>query len=878
MLQPPVRFHQTHLLTAALLAAGALAGLSSAPFAEASDRTPHAEHQELSSPGKVEPQLDESGPGQTETARTSPLSSWSGQGCTQSSCHGGIEKIRSLDSPMMKEILARGVAVGDPDGCVPCHGGQPRAKTAAAAHQGAPVEFRSSDPKQHGPQDFYSDPSSPWINEHSCGPCHLNLVQAQWSSLMMTEAGKIQGTAWGFGALEGYEHRWGNYDYTNPEDPQARLGSEAYQHYMSEKSAAHPQLYVNSHETLPAAPQGDALAQISEHPEQAAFTYLRAECQRCHLGVKGRKKRGDFRGMGCSACHVPYSNEGLYEGNDLTIPKDEPGHALVHSLQGTRQATVTIHEQSYRGIPVETCSTCHNRGKRIGVSYQGLMESAYGSPYTEGGGGQLGLHSKHYLSMEKDIHYQKGMLCQDCHTSVDVHGDRFLAAANLAAVEIECTDCHGTPQAYPWELPLGWGDENAKGAKQGPARGISTKVSQDQRGLAEPPGAAFAKKEKAQQPPREFLLSARGNPMPDIERRGQQVIVHTAAGKDLTLEPLRKKLLEKKLSPDALTAMVNVSSHIDTMECYTCHSSWAPQCYGCHIKIDYSEEKASFDWVMGGHRHLEAEHAAEKGEPQDPALEIPGSVQETRSYLRFENPVLGVNGEGRVTPLIPGCQTSVTIIDQQGQTVTQNKIFKATPGAEGSATGQLGSDMSPVQPHTVGKSRSCESCHASQKALGYGIGGESLVPPWNQKRVVDLTTADGRILPQGARTQIEAVEGLKRDWSAIVTKDGEQLQTVGHHFLGSGPLSAEQREKMDRRSTCVGCHQTLPEGNFAAEALHHAAVFTGQIPYSNDAHRSLLHKITNIAAWAQVLAALLSGGAIVGLFSYLMTSRRRKKS
>ena len=45
------------------------------------------------------------------------------------------------------------------------------------------------------------------------------------------------------------------------------------------------------------------------------------------------------------------------------------------------------------GQPVETCTTCHNRGKRIGVSYQGLMEAAWASPYTEGGGGQIGLHS-----------------------------------------------------------------------------------------------------------------------------------------------------------------------------------------------------------------------------------------------------------------------------------------------------------------------------------------------------------------------------------------------------------------------------------------------------------------------------------------------------
>ena len=75
--------------------------------------------------------------------------------------------------------------------------------------------------------------------------------------------------------------------------------------------------------------------------------------------------------------------------------------------------------------------------------------------------------------MEQDIHYQKGMTCQDCHTSLDVHSDGFLAAANLAAVQIECADCHGTPDKYPWELPLGFMDEFAMAPADGAARGVA---------------------------------------------------------------------------------------------------------------------------------------------------------------------------------------------------------------------------------------------------------------------------------------------------------------------------------------------------------------------------------------------------------------------
>ena len=135
------------------------------------------------------------------------------------------------------------------------------------------------------------------------------------------------------------------------------------------------------------------------------------------------KKRGDYRGMGCSSCHVLYGNEGLYEGNDPTIDKTAKGHLLTHKIYGKREAG---------GIPVETCNSCHNRGKRIGVTYQGLMEFPYGTPFNAQGKKQPKLHTKQYLFIADDLHHQiesrpenpkGGLLCQDCHTSIDMHGD-----------------------------------------------------------------------------------------------------------------------------------------------------------------------------------------------------------------------------------------------------------------------------------------------------------------------------------------------------------------------------------------------------------------------------------------------------------------------
>jgi hypothetical protein len=246
------------------------------------------------------------------------------------SCHAGIEWIREPDTGMMQRILALGRERGDPAGRVVCHGGDPKATTAGSAHAG---------PK------FYADPSSPWVNEHTCGQCHPRHVQTQWTSLMMTEAGRIQGTTWAFGGLEGgYAHKWGNYDVHNPKDPAERIGTNQYRAYMAALRRKEPQAFPDALSEMPRAPTD--LVRLKTPPEEAAYTYIRDQCDRCHWAVKGRQTRGDFRGMGCTACHIPYGTDGYFEGGDRNIPKDKPGHLLVHSIQAPRGAKVTVHEKT----------------------------------------------------------------------------------------------------------------------------------------------------------------------------------------------------------------------------------------------------------------------------------------------------------------------------------------------------------------------------------------------------------------------------------------------------------------------------------------------------------------------------------------------------
>ena len=772
-------------------------------------------------------------------------------------CHGEIEPIREPGSEMMRQIMDAGEAIGDPAGCVVCHGGN--------ANEHKDVEAAHGD-------EFYPDPGSPWINDRTCGQCHTEQVRVQWQSLMMTEAGKIQGVCWSFGALTGYEHRYGNYAVKNPDDPSARLGTDQYRDYMQRLTKLEPNVFVDRHEPLPDALRPDELDRLHDDPTLAAFTYLRTECQRCHHAVKGRQKRGDFRGMGCSSCHIPYGNEGFYEGRDPTIPRDEPGHALMHSIQGTREAKVESPTGvTYTGIPVETCTTCHDRGKRIGVSFQGLMETPYHSPFAADGGEQPALHTKHYIAMEQDVHYQKGMVCQDCHTSLDVHGDGFLAAANLAAVQIECSDCHGTAERFPWDLPLGFMDEFAETPASGSPRGVAEDL------------LPHTKQGFVHDPIDGYLKTARGNPFENVVRDGDEIIVHTAAGKDIRMKPLKSLIDDGEVAGRGVVAMKGVGKHIERMECYTCHSTWTPQCYGCHVKIDFSrkdqcpqcnEDQVNFDWVAAGRKHADPEHAADRGESGYDTI-IPGKVSEQRSYLRWEDPMLGVNGEGRFTPVAPGCQPSVTVIGADGEPILLNQVFKTPEGVEnGGEGGQLAIDMSPVQPHTTTKdARTCESCHASDKALGLGIGSTR---PWDETTFVDIETVEGDMISEHARPQMEPVKNLDHDWSQIVSEDGQQLATVGHHFQLSRALNQQEIDHIRRDGTCTACHEQLPEGTLATSLLHHVAEFTGQLPRTNSQHRSLVHKITATSAWGQFGVAI--GGMMLGLVAGAYGVRRVRGS
>ncbi|MCD4735563.1 MAG: hypothetical protein K8R53_05935, partial [Bacteroidales bacterium] len=518
----------------------------------------------------------------------------------------------------------------------------------------------------------------------------------------------------------------------------------------------------------------------------------------------------------------------------------------------SRKAKVNVNGRSYSGIPGEMCSTCHNRGKRIGVSYLGLIESAYDTPWNSGES-QSKLHGKRYHFIADDHHHNpenreenpKGSLfCQDCHTSADVHGNGNIGGTTFGEVEIECTDCHGTPEKYPWELPLGFGDEYESNI-YAESRGVTYELTKIQQKFSVnyPPDSGY-------------LLTARGNPFGNIIRKNEKVILHAASGLDFQI-PLLADLNKNnswKNSQKANTAMVQVDGHIKTMECYSCHASWAPQCYGCHVKVDYSREYSSVDWVKSGNMHFKNGETIESKKNSKPAFQ-PGKSFEGRTYMRWEDPVLGINGEGRIGPVIPGCQQITTVINGIGDTILTNHIWRTPPNMENSGTeGQRCIDMAPAQPHTISaKARDCVSCHTNPKTLGYGVGNEEFMTGYEKDIFTDMKDGSGVLISKKSTLQIAAIPELDFDLSQIITREGKQIATVGHHWPASGPLPNQIRQKMERVGVCISCHQNLPDGNIWISAVATSGELLGLTPHTDDDHSSLLNRDIRWAAFTRIL-------------------------
>ena len=765
-------------------------------------------------------------------------------------CHKGIEPARPLQSAMMQKILELGAQLGDPNGCVVCHGGTPsETRNKHIAHAGAP--------KGSLLKTFTPVPGALQVNEHTCGQCHADHTYNVHRSIMNSDAGKMKAITWSFGiGTENKDHVYGDHDIDDPDGDTPRFGTDVYKQYMHEMALNFPGQFPKSLKQIPEV----SLEYLRSMPQQAAFSYLR-NCNACHLSNKGMQDRGHFRGMGCAACHNLYSNEGFYEGGDSSIVKDKPGHVMFHAMQGTRKSAIRFNGAHVSGVQVSTCATCHAAGRRIGHAYQGMMalgSSVGRGPFDEHGNPQSKNAGYVFKHMRNDAHHRikvgdkevTGLLCQDCHTTNAMHGNGNIGATTLATIEIECADCHGTATHYPWELPVGYGDEFGKKLDMNQPRGLADeplKVTQEF-------GMVYPKEDG-------YILSSRGNPLGNVVRRGNQVIVHSDGGHDFEVPVLKEMAIHDDWqNPEkAKTAMVSVAKHMESLECYACHSTWAPQYYGYKYVMDFS--KQSEDWLASPEQvHADGTTA----DYHQQYVMQPGlSTQGDYSHVRWETAPLGVNGEGRVTPLVGVIQTVSTVIDHEGKVVAWNQVAKTKDGYNAM-------EMAPVNPHTTSReSRECSDCHGNSVAMGLGHDGGLYDAEPQHAKHMDVVDMEGKSISRFTRPQIAAIKGLHGDFMQIVNRDGKQVQTVDSHWPTSMPLTAEQRDVLSRGGTCLACHKDIPDGAIPIKMLGKIAEITHLSFASEEAHAQLLNENNLLISWIKagglVMLLLFIPVCIVGI-------------
>ena len=407
--------------------------------------------------------------------------------------------------------------------CTGCHGGNPDATEIILAHVRETVPLPNDErilPESFDPKYLqFLNPADLRVVRRTCGACHGEIVERLLKSLHCTTAGHLSDGLYENGLARSRRTRFSIFAV---EDADGKVPENAYASLAGLPSSS----------SLP----GDRSA-LSGH----VLDLARKNCMQCHLwssgtGLRGRLGQdGDYRGGGCTACHVSYADDGLSKSADRSIDRLEPGHPIEHRM--------------VKSPPTNTCTRCHYGDASIGLQFRGLAQLVPGMPAGPQVPGTTDsrLNGAYYIDdpliVPPDIHHEKGMHCVDCHTTSDVMGDGNVYGFMEHAVEIECTDCHGT-------------------FTQTTARRTS-----------------------------------RGQRLEHIvEEEGKLFLVSKVDGRRHPLKQAFHVLDPKRAEYNPVAARAMTEAH-EKLECYACHAGWNANFFGFHF--DRNESFSDLDLLSG---------------------------------------------------------------------------------------------------------------------------------------------------------------------------------------------------------------------------------------------------------------------------------------
>lgn len=282
------------------------------------------------------------------------------------SCHEGIEEV-SASHPM------------DRFACVTCHRGDQTTLDKELAHEGM-LGGRN--------------PSDLAVVDEACGNCHADHIHRVETSVQSTYAGAIAQVSYAFGQQDGLTAVYGAIAVEDDE-------------ITTETGVPSLELFQ---------PAADAATPIHDFTEN---------CLDCHLSAEPISEPAYYRSTGCSSCHMIYANDGLYQGDDPTIDRTEPGHAITHSMT--------------TAIPYYQCNHCHNRGN---FSMRDMeFHPREDEPSTR--------FESYYQPIGQFTQCEWVLDCVDCHTREEVMGDGDIHSNQKEAQYVRCFTCHGTVDEPP---------------------------------------------------------------------------------------------------------------------------------------------------------------------------------------------------------------------------------------------------------------------------------------------------------------------------------------------------------------------------------------------------------------------------------------------
>jgi hypothetical protein len=282
----------------------------------------------------------------------------------------------------------------------------------------------------------------------------------------------------------------------------------------------------------------------------------------------------------------------------------------------------------------------------------------------------------------KDVHFQKGMHCVDCHFYQDLHGDGNIYTNNWDQIEIECEDCHG------------FGKQRAQDVMPGKLLTSGPNGRNDLMQMNNEEGQPYFFTDS------DGKLHQRSRLDPNLTWEISQVADAPVMARDAT-------------NPDSNP---HSDKHIPTrpgdpgkLECYTCHNTFAMNCLACHYQENFNQKVR-----------------------QQKEVFLAGGVQNSHTNFQLfgmvRGPlVLAVNGNAeqhRIAPFRSTMEAYVGVADCNGDTVA-NYVTHSNCVA-GKPIG--GTSMNNFMPHSVGNqtARGCETCHTATDAQGRVVNNHIL--------------------------------------------------------------------------------------------------------------------------------------------------------